>query len=29
MEASPLAATLQIAVGGALVFAAGWLIGAA
>jgi rubrerythrin len=27
METSPLAATTQVAVGGALVFAAGWLIG--
>lgn len=27
METSPLAATLQVAVGGALVFVAGWLIG--
>jgi erythrin-vacuolar iron transport family protein len=27
MEASPVAATAQVAVGGALVFAAGWLIG--
>ncbi|MDB6169635.1 MAG: rubrerythrin [Verrucomicrobia bacterium] len=29
METSPLAATTQVAIGGALVFAAGWLIGAA
>ncbi len=28
MDTSPLAATTQVAVGGALVFAAGWLIGA-
>lgn len=27
METSPLAATTQVAIGGALVFAAGWLIG--
>lgn len=29
MESSPLSATIQVALGGALVFGAGWLIGAA